>query len=154
MKYIKIILFVSLFLMTSCGSMRNVPAKVYGINYSIFMDEVYPKIDKPVVVLFGSRYCAYSGKQLSLLKREIQRKGYDEYIDFFAVDCETEENYDWLIELCEAKNIPSKLQGTPTWVYYEKLKDGEIHILVNPGNMTAEFLKDDFSRLINNYNNL
>ena len=85
--------------MTSCGSMRNVPAKVYGINYSIFMDEVYPKIDKPVVVLFGSRYCAYSGKQLSLLKREIQRKGYDEYIDFFAVDCETEENYDWLIEL-------------------------------------------------------
>ena len=85
MKYIKIILIVSLFLMTSCGSMRNIPAKVYGINYSIFMDEVYPKIDKPVVVLFGSRYCGYSGKQLSLLKREIQRKGYDEYITTITI---------------------------------------------------------------------
>lgn len=139
----------SIFLMTSCSSLQNISANVYGIRYSEFVSDVYPNIDKPVVVLFVSNYCVHSKRQLNLLKKEINKNGYDEYIDFYVANVDIDENLEWLIDLCDEKGYSSP--GTPTWVFYQKRMNGEKRVTFAPGNMTADMLEDDFSRLINFY---
>ena len=37
-------------------------AKVIGIDHSDFVSEIYPKMKRPLIILFGSNYCGYKRK--------------------------------------------------------------------------------------------
>lgn len=146
MRSIKLLL-VALFLLpfSSVIAQSN---KVSSIDYSDFKSEVYPNIEnKPVVLLFGSNYCRNSKNQLKLLRQVVSDKGYDRYIDFYNVNADTDENYEWLMEIYRISGETQK--GTPSWAYYFYY-NGDLHIVGVAGNATYDDMCEVFDMIIDN----
>ena len=52
----------------------NEKAKVIGIDHSDFVSDIYPKMKRPLIMLFGSNYCGYSRSQMKLLNKIVKEK--------------------------------------------------------------------------------
>lgn len=146
MKSIKVLL-LALFLLpcTFTNAQNN---KVTSIDYSDFISDVYPNVKrKPVVLLFGSNYCRNSKNQLKQLRNVVNEKGYDRYIDFYNVNADSDENYDWLMEIYRISGETQK--GTPSWAFYFYY-NGEIKIHGGAGNLTDSQMCEMFDMIIDN----
>ena len=76
MKKIKYFMFVAFLLCTSSILAQNEKAKVCAIDYSDFVSEIYPKMKRPLIILFGSNYCRYSINQMKLLNQIVKSTDY------------------------------------------------------------------------------
>ena len=116
-------IFVAALSCTTSAFAQNV---VYDIDYSYFVDEVYPNVDEPLVILFGSNYCGASIKQLKMLKRKAAV--YGDRVKFYCVNADKDENYEWLLKVSKEENFEEL--GTPSWLFYYgnyKDEDGVNH---------------------------
>lgn len=147
MKSIKLLL-LALFLLP-CTFANAQSNKVGSIDHSDFISDVYPNLkERPAVLLFGSNYCRHSKNQLKLLRKVVSEKGYDKYIDFYNVNADTDENYEWLMEIYRISGETQK--GTPSWAFYY-FKDGKIKVIGGPGNATYDDLCEMFDMLVDYY---
>lgn len=125
----------------------NEKAKVIGIDHSDFVSEIYPKMKRPLIILFGSNYCGYSRSQMKLLNKIVKESDYYKYVDFYSVNADTDENYEWLKKIYEDEELEAL--GTPTWVFYYGTKGDDDDIeLAEVGNFTSDQLCDAIENLI------
>ena len=121
--------------------------RVIGINHTEFVTEIYPKMKRPLIILFGSNYCRYSRNQMKLLNQIVRDTEFFKYVDFYSVNADTDENYEWLKKISKEEELPAL--GTPTWIFYYGTKgDGDDIQLSEVGNFTSEQLCDNIEDLI------
>lgn len=143
-KFFFIVVFV---LQAAFGLAQDEKAKVIGINHSDFIEEIYPKMKRPLIILFGSNYCKYSKNQMNLLKQIVKTKDYYKYVDFYCVNADSDENYEWLKGIYEKEELPAL--GTPTWIFYYGTKGDDDDIeLAEVANFSYEQLCDNIEDLI------
>lgn len=132
-----------------CGtlSFAQGEAKVIAINHSDFIEDIYPNMKRPLVILFGSNNCGYSRRQMKLLNQIVQETDYSEYVDFYCVCADTDENYEWLKKIYEEEELEAL--GTPTWVFYYGTKGDDDDIeLSEAGNFSHDQLCYNIENLI------
>ena len=71
MKRVRFLFVVVLLLQAVFVFAQNGNAKVISIDHSDFVSEIYPKMKRPLIILFGSNYCGYSRNQIKLLNKVI-----------------------------------------------------------------------------------
>lgn len=132
---------------------QNETSTVVSINYSDFASNIYPNLkeNRPFVILFGSNYCPYSRKQLDLLKNIATHTNAHDYVNFYCINADIDENYDWLQRLF-IQNEPEE-RGVPTWAFSpgktdisEELDD-VLYIIV--GNLTYDDILEELEDCIN-----
>lgn len=147
MKRVKFLFVVMILLQTVFVFAQNENAKVIGIDHSDFVSEIYPKMKRPLIILFGSNYCGYSRSQMKLLNQIVKKTDYYKYVDFYSVNADTDENYEWLMNIFEEEEID--VHGVPAWVFYYGTKGDDDDIeFAGVGNFTSEELCDKIENLI------
>ena len=145
-----ITVLLMMFFLSSPMSAQDTPnekAKVIGIDYSDFVSKIYPKMERPLIILFGSNYCGYSRNQMKLLNKIVKENNYYKYVDFYSVNADTDENYEWLKEIYEDEKLEAL--GTPTWViYYGTKGDGDDIAFSCAGNLSSDQLCDEIEDII------
>lgn len=125
----------------------NEKAKVIGIDHSDFVSEIYPKMKRPLIILFGSNYCGYSRSQMKLLNKIVKESDYYKYVDFYSVNADTDENCEWLKKIYEDEELEAL--GTPTWVFYYGTKGDDDDIAFScAGNLSSDQLCDEIEDII------
>lgn len=115
--------FIFFFFCFCCISAQN---KVENINYSDF-GSIDQTDDRPIVILFGSNYCRYSKEALKILKRVANK--YGDQVNFLCVNCDTDENYEWLKKVFKYYGLDREFGqvGTPVWLFMEEMSKYPIH---------------------------
>ena len=141
-------LFIVVFLLQAAfGLAQDEKAKVIAIDHSDFTEEIYPKMKRPLIILFGSNYCRYSRNQMKLLNQIVKETDYYKYVDFYSVNVDSDENYEWLKKIYEDEELPAL--GTPTWIFYYGTKGDDDDIeLAEVANFSSEQLCDNIEDLI------
>ncbi len=141
-------LFIVVFLLQAAfGLAQDEKAKVIAIDHSDFTEEIYPKMKRPLIILFGSNYCRYSRNQMKLLNQIVKETDYYKYVDFYSVNADSDENYEWLKKIYEDEELPAL--GTPTWIFYYGTKGDDDDIeLAEVANFSSEQLCDNIEDLI------
>lgn len=144
-------LLIVVFLLHYCFVIaQNNNACVTSINHSDFVSHVYPEMKRPLIILFGSNQCRYSINQMKLLNRIVRETEYYKYVDFYSVNADLDENYEWLKGIYEDEELPAL--GTPTWVFYYGTKGDEDDIeLAEVANFSSDQLCDNIENLIDWY---
>lgn len=148
MKRARFLFFVVVLLLQAvCVFARNENAKVISINHSDFISKIYPKMKRPLIILFGSNYCKYSRNQMKLLNQIVKETDYYKYVDFYSVNADSDENYEWLKKIYEDEELPAL--GTPTWIFYYGTKGDDDDIeLAEIANFSFEQLCENIEDLI------
>ena len=124
--------------------------RVNSINHSDFVDDIYPQMKRPLIILFGSNYCQYSRNQMKLLLKIANETEYYKYVDFYCVNADVEENADWLEMIYREEELEAL--GVPTWViYYGTRGDGDDIGFSCAGNLTSEQICEEIERIIDWY---
>ncbi|MBQ3323708.1 MAG: hypothetical protein IJG81_02560 [Muribaculaceae bacterium] len=115
-------LIISMSVLILCAVATTNRAEVIAISHSNFVSDIYPNVDEPIVILFGSNYCGNSKQQLKMLKRK--ETEYGDRIKFYCVNADTNENYEWLVQVAKEEEFDEL--GVPSWLfYYGNYKDGD-----------------------------
>lgn len=118
-------------------------AEVVGIDHSYFESTIYPDVDEPLVILFGSNYCRNSKQQLKMLKRKAAE--YGDRVKFYCVNADIDENYEWLVQVARDQEFDDL--GVPSWLfYYGNYKDGDgvnHHVIWSGAGMIPESTFDE-----------
>ena len=140
-------MLVALLLHTSFILAQNEKAKVCAINHSDFVSEIYPKMKRPLIILFGSNYCRYSINQMKLLNQIAKSTDYYKYVDFYSVNADTDENYNWLVKTYQEEEL--EVLGTPTWIIYYGTKGDDDDIAFScAGNLSSDQLCEEIEDII------
>ena len=141
-----LVILVSLF-QASLVIAQNEKAKVIAINHSDFVSEIYPKMKRPLIILFGSNYCRYSINQMKLLNQIVKDTDYYKYVDFYSVNADTDENYNWLNKIYHEEELEAL--GTPTWIVYYGTKGDDDDIAFScAGNLSSDQLCEEIEDII------
>ena len=147
MSRVRFLLIVVFLLQGAFGLAQDEKAKVIAIDHSDFIEEIYPKMKRPLIILFGSNYCRYSRNQMKLLNQIVKETDYYKYVDFYSVNADSDENYEWLKKIYEDEELPAL--GTPTWIFYYGTKGDDDDIeLAEVANFSSEQLCDNIENLI------
>lgn len=123
---------------------------VKPITYAEFTSDIYPKMKRPVIILFGSNYCQYSRNQMKMLQKILRSSDYINYADFYNVDADIPENYEWLRRIYIDEELSAL--GTPTWViFYGTRGDGDDIAFSCAGNLTSNQLSNEIEDVIDWY---
>lgn len=142
-----LLMMVMLSLPMSAQNASNEKAKVIGIDHSDFVSDIYPRMKRPLIILFGSNFCGYSRNQMKLLNQIVKKTDYYKYVDFYSVNADTDENYEWLMKIFVEEKID--VHGVPAWVFYYGTKGDDDDIeFADVGNFTSEELCDRIENLI------
>ena len=147
MSRVRFLLIVVFLLQGAFGLAQDEKAKVIAIDHSDFIEEIYPKMKRPLIILFGSNYCRYSRNQMKPLNQIVKETDYYKYVDFYSVNADSDENYEWLKKIYEDEELPAL--GTPTWIFYYGTKGDDDDIeLAEVANFSSEQLCDNIENLI------
>ena len=89
MSRVRFLLIVVFLLQGAFGLAQDEKAKVIAIDHSDFIEEIYPKMKRPLIILFGSNYCRYSRNQMKLLNQIVKETDYYKYVDFYSVNADS-----------------------------------------------------------------
>ena len=147
MRKVRFLLIVAFLLQAAFGFAQNDKAKVISINHSDFIEGIYPKMKRPLIILFGSNYCQYSKSQMKLLNKIVIETDYYKYIDFYSVNADIDENYEWLKKIYQEEELEAL--GTPTWVVYYGTKGDDDDIAFScAGNLSSDQLCNEIEDVI------
>lgn len=147
MSRVRFLLIVVFLLQAAFSLAQDEKSKVIAIDHSDFIEEIYPKMKRPLIILFGSNYCRYSRNQMKLLNQIVKETDYYKYVDFYSVNADSDENYEWLKKIYEDEELPAL--GTPTWIFYYGTKgDNDDIELAEVANFSSDQLCDNIESLI------
>lgn len=143
MKKFKTILIT--LLLTSSVSLTAQNYRIPGIDYSDFLEKL-ESYEKPIVLLFGSNMCGNSRQQLKLLRETVERYGYNQQVEFYCVNADTDENYEWLSKIYD--DLEAGERGTPTWIFFYADSEGSFDYLAWVGVMSSSQLREGIAKVI------
>ena len=84
---------------------------------------------------------------MKLLNQIIKKQDYYKYVDFYSVNADIEENYEWLNTIYQEEELEAL--AVPTWVFYSGIKgDGDDIYCSGLGNMSQEQMREEIEDLI------
>ena len=89
----KRILYLIVFV--SCLIPMQTKAQMRMINRTTFVNQIYPNMEKPTILLFGRESCPATAKARTLVLQRLAPK-YSKYVDFFYINVDIYENKQWL----------------------------------------------------------
>ena len=82
---------------------------------------------------------------MKLLNKIVIETDYYKYIDFYSVNADIDENYEWLKKIYQEEKLEAL--GTPTWVVYYGTKDDDIAFSC-AGNLSSDQLCNEIEDVI------
>lgn len=152
MKKVKFIMIVVMLLQMSLLSFaQNETVRVPGIDYSDYVSKILPNIKRPFIILFGSNNCQYSRNQMKLMNLTYRNTDYKKHIDFYSVNADTDENYEWLRTIFEKEE--GETLCVPAWVFYRgtKSEEGADYYWRECTNLSQDELNEEIEDLIEEF---